>query len=283
MCENRVIARSTLGVDVTFQGTGMNANWIADYERISSNALTIEWFVSPLEYSWGNGKEIADNIFRAPSTQNANVDQIIAPQLYEAAMKFDFRAKMMVYAFMREPTAKTYALEIESGLVNLYGLDFMSCLSQWIYVVEGYCRQLFQVASNTNVKSNSWVIPTVGDGRLDASIRSVSKTLGNYLDIVVYRSTNNALTTTLNRHLMLHGNLQNNAFYSQKNCLSVMFVLDALVFIEMVRHRHFPQMFQNGPGDADRIARRTSVYAHEMEHALQDPNILKLKVLDEHI
>jgi len=62
-----------------------------------------------------------------------------------------------------------------------------------------------------------------------------------------------------------------------------MFVLDALVFIEMVRNGNFPQHFQDGPGDADRIARRKSVYAYEMNHALHDPNILKLRVLDEHI
>lgn len=34
----------------------MDDNWIADYEKTSSNALTIEWFVSPLEYSWPGGK-----------------------------------------------------------------------------------------------------------------------------------------------------------------------------------------------------------------------------------
>ncbi len=141
----------------------MDANWIADYAKASSNALTVEWFVSPLEYSWLGGKNIADEAFRAPSAQNAKFDEMLAPELYKEAMKFDFRAKIMVYAFMREPIAKSFGLEIEGGLTRLYGLDFNSCLSQWIYVIEGYCRQIFQVTSPTNVKSGTWVIPITGD------------------------------------------------------------------------------------------------------------------------
>ena len=261
----------------------MNANWIADYEKSSSNALTVEWFISPLEYAWDNGKEIADKAFRGPSTQNAIFDQSLASELFKVAMKIDFRAKMMVYAFMREPIAKTYALEIESGLMSLFGLDFMSCLSQWIFVVEGYCRQLFQVTSQNNVKSTSWVIPTTGDALRDKTINVICKAMGDYLDTIVYRSTNNTQTTKLNRHLMLHGNLQSNAFYSQKNCLSVMFVLDALAFIEMVNNRHFPQIFHDGPDEADRITRRKRVYGYELKHSMRDPNLLKIALLDEHV
>ncbi len=82
---------------------------------------------------------------------------------------------------------------------------------------------------------------------------------------------------------MLHGNLKDSAFYSQKNCLSVMFVLYALVFIEMEKNVHFPSIFQDGPGDANRISRRKNVYAYEMNHSLQDPNLLKLRLMDEHV
>jgi hypothetical protein len=64
----------------------------------------------------GERKGLADTAFRGPSTQNATFDRHIAPELYKVAMKFDFRAKMMVYAFMREPVA----LEIESGPISLF-------------------------------------------------------------------------------------------------------------------------------------------------------------------
>jgi len=261
----------------------MNANWISDYEKACSHALTVEWFVSPLEFSWGTGKEIAEKVFRSPSSQNATLDKVLAPELYKTSMQFHFRAQMLVYAFMREPIAKKYALEIESGLIELYGLDFLSCLSQWIYVVEGYSRQLFHVTSTSNVNSASWHPPTTGDATRDKTISTVCKALGDYLDKVVYRSTGDTMTTTLSRHLMLHGNLQNKAFYSQKNCLSVMFVLDALVFIEMVINSRFPQIFEDSLGDAERISRRKRVYEFERRNSMEDTNLLKIGVLSEHL
>lgn len=272
-----------MGAGVTCHRAKMNTNWIAGYAKTSNNAFTAEWFVSPLEYSWGDGKTIFEQAFPGPSTPNANFDQLVAPHLFRTAMQSDFRAKMMVYAFMRESIAKTYALEIESGLMSLYGLDFLSCLSQWIYVVEGYCRQLFQVANQRNVRFTSWTIPRTADATLDQTIVAVCKALGSYLDKVVYESTNNAQTTKLNRHLMVHGNLQNNAFYSQKNCLSLMYVLDALVFVEMVNNRHFPAVFQNEPGDADRISQRKTAYVYELTHAMTPQNLLRRRILDEHV
>jgi hypothetical protein len=265
------------------KGTSMTPSWIADYKQTSKNALTVDWFVSPLEYAWGNGRAIAERAFPAPSVQSAGFDEILAPKLYQVAMTFDFRAKMMVYAFMREPIAKTQALEIESGLMHLFGLNFMSCLSQWIYVVEGYCRNLFRVRNMKKVESRSWTIPTTGDITRDNTIRVVCKALGDYLDNVVYKHTSDMQTKKLNRHLMLHGNRHSAAFYSQKNCLSLMFVLDALVFVEMVKNGHFPQIFQDGPGEPDRISRRKRAYSYEMEHALQPQNLLKISLLDEHL
>lgn len=261
----------------------MDAKWIADYTCTASNALTVEWFVSPLEYSWPDGRHQADQAFRAPSSQGPAFDRLLAPALYKSAMAFDFRAKMMVYAYMREPIAKSYGLEIEGGLCSLYGLDFRSCLAQWIYIVEGYCRQLFQVTANSNVKAVAWAIPTTGDALRDKVIGAVCIALGNYLDQVVYQSTTDGKTTRLSRHLMLHGNLRNSAFYSQKNCLSLMFVLDALVFIEMVANGNFPAVFQDRSGDTQRIAKRKGVYAYEMQQSMQEPNLQKISLMDEHV
>jgi hypothetical protein len=261
----------------------MDVNWITDFAKTSNNAFTADWFVSPLEYSWGDGKNIFDKAFRAPSTANANFDEHLAPQLFRTSMQVDFRAKMMVYAFMRESIAKTYSLEIESGLMSLYRLDFLSCLSQWIYVVEGYCRQLLQVPCLTNVRSTLWSIPTTGDMTLDGTIGAVCKALGDFLDKLLYESTNDFQTTRLNRHLLAHGNLQNKAFFSQKNCLSLMFVLDALVLVEMVKNLHFPVFLQNQPGESDRVDQRKAVYMCELEHAFFPQNLLKRQLLDEHV
>lgn len=159
----------------------------------------------------------------------------------------------------------------------------MSCLTQWIHVVDGYCPQLFQVSNLSNVKSTSRTIPATGDPIRDKAINVTCKALADYLDTIVHQRTNDAQTTKLNRHLLLHGNLQNKAFFSQKNALSVMFVLDALVFIEMVKNKHFPQVFQEGPGEADRIKRRIRVCEHEMRSSLLDPNLLKISLMDKHV
>ena len=261
----------------------MNSAWITDYERTSNNAYTVEWFVSPLEYSWGDGKTIADKIFVGPSIKSDTFDELVAPALYRSAMQAPFRAKMMVLAFMRETKSRSYALEIESGLIKLYALDFMSCVAQWIYVVEGYVRNLFQIQTNSNVQSKFWKLPETGNELHDEMIKIVCMALGRYLDKVIYRPMKNANTTTLNRQILLHGNLQNKAFYSQKNCLALMHVLDALVFIEMTSNRHFPQAFNSSPVEDERIARRTSVYLGELANSFTDHNSRKLEVLKEHL
>jgi hypothetical protein len=119
--------------------------WINDYENVSTNALVREWFVSPLEYNWPSQKIIFDDIFRVGGSPHKRFDEMVSPYLYRATMDVDFRAKIMVHTFMKEPISKSFGVEIESGLLSLYQLDFLPCLSQWIYVIEGYCRKLFLV------------------------------------------------------------------------------------------------------------------------------------------
>jgi hypothetical protein len=258
-------------------------DWAKDFEQVSKNALSQEWFVSPLEYHWGDGKKLLDNMFPAPGTPSTTFDGIAAPQLYKMAMKLDFRAKMIVYAFMRQGIAKSYGVEIENGLLNFYRLDFFSCLSQWIYVIEGYCRNLFSVTSSSNVKSNGWTIPTTGDATLDDAIKSLSDALAKYLDGVMFMGTSNPNIERLSRHLLLHGNAQNKELFSQKNCLLLMFILDALVFIEMLKNRAYPQVFNSLPGEDQRIQERKALYMMQLKRAFEDDNLLKIQVLKEHL
>jgi hypothetical protein len=88
----------------------------------------------------------------------------------------------------------------------------------------------------------------------------------------------------LSRHLLLHGNVENKKFFSQKNCLLLMFILDALVVIEMAKNRAFPEeLFYERPGEAEKIERRKSLYMMHIKHALHDENLLKIAVLKEHL
>jgi hypothetical protein len=257
--------------------------WIDDFEKVSKNALDQEWFVSPLEYHWPDLKNLLDKIFRAGGSPSSRFDEMVSPELYKASMQVDFRAQMMVLAFMRQDIAKSFGVEIESGLLSLYQLDFLPCLSQWMYVVEGYCRKLFSVSSSSNVKSTSWTVPTTGDAIWDRLIKSLSEALAKYLDGVMYRKVSDPHVERLSRHLLLHGNLENKSSFNQKNCLLLMFILDSLVVIEMVKNKDFPAVFDDRPGEAERIERRKALYMIQLKHVFADANLLKIGVLKEHV
>ena len=261
----------------------MDNSWIDDYERVSANALSADWFVSPLEYFWPDGKKLNDAMFRAPSSPHEAFDAMVSPDLFKASMQVDFRSKMMVLAYMRQGISKSYGVEIENGLLHLCRLDFLSCLTQWVYVIEGYCRQIFSVSSCKNVKSKDWVIPTSPDPQLNKLLQVLSSRLSKYLDGVMFRSESDPHVERLSRHLLLHGNAKNKDIFSQKNCLILLFILDALVVIEMVRNGDFPQVFQEREGEEERIKRRQYVYFKQLEHAFQDDTLLKVSLLREHL
>lgn len=261
----------------------MTEDWQNDFEQTNQNALTVDWFVSPLEYSWPDGKQLFDNIFRAASSPSTQFDKSCSPQIYQTSMKFDFRAKMMVYAFMRQEISKSYGLEIENGLIHLYRLDFASCVSQWIYVIEGYCRKLFSVTSLQNVRPSSWAIPTSGNVSHDNYIQTISTCLSNYLSGVLFRGTSDFSTEKLSRHILLHGNSKNKDVFSQKNCLVLLFLLDALVTIEMAKNQQFPQVFSDQEGEPQKIERRKLLYSKLMEGAFDDQNLLRIEILNEHL
>ena len=257
--------------------------WIDDYEKVAQNAHAVEWFVSPLEYHWPDGKRLMDAIFRSGGSPNPNFDDHMAPHIFKSSMQVDFRVKMMVFAFMRQSVAASFGVEIESGLLALYRLGFLECLSQWVYVVEGYCRRLFSVSSMSNVKSTGWTIPVTGDVTRDRLLATISAALASYLDGIMFAFVNDAHLERLSRHLLLHGNVQNRKFFSQKNCLILMFILDALVVIEMVRNNAFPAVFFEQGDESKRIERRVQLYMEQLKHAFADQNLLKIELLGEHV
>lgn len=261
----------------------MNYVWHNDFERTNQNALSVDWFVSPLEYFWPDGKQRFDKLFPAPSRASSEFDESSSPSIYMTSMQIDFRAKMMVFAFMRQEISKSYGLEIENGLMHLYRLDFASCISQWIYVIEGYCRKLFAVTSIQNVHPGSLTIPVAGSARHDSFIQSLSTCLSVYLSRVLFTGTSDFSTERLSRHLLLHGNVQNKGFFSQKNCLNLMFLLDSLVVIEMARNKQFPQVFNEREGESEKIKQRKYLYQKLRESAFHDDNLLRIEILKDHL
>ena len=60
-----------------------------------------------------------------------------------------------------------------------------------------------------------------------------------------------------------------------------MFILDALVVIEMVKNRAFPATFDDDrPGEVGRVERRKALYMMQLKHAFEDESLLKGTCLD---
>lgn len=254
-----------------------------DYKKTNTNAMSSGWFVSPLEYFFPDGKEVFDKVFAVSAINNSNFDNLVAPALFKNAMNTHFRSQMMVLGFMKQNISKSYSLEIENGLMHFYRLDFLSTISQWIYVIEGYSRQLFKVKSNQSSKHKDWTIPKVNDKSLDDLISCLADSLGTFVNNVLFASSNNTNIETINRHLLLHGNAQNNNIFSQKNCFVLMFALDALLVIEMVQNRVFPMMFQSNNEDNGKISKRKVLYSQILKSVFENENVLKIEILKEHV
>ena len=257
--------------------------WIEDFNTAADYAFTREWFLSPLEYWWAPGKELFDRLFRTSGQPDQGFDEHLTPGIFRCVMNPQFRADMMVYAVMRQPAAKSFGVEIESGLLSFYGLDFLACLSQWIYVIEGYCRKLFSVKSSKHVGSQAWKVPYTGEDGPDLIIRSLSHRLAKYLDNIVFKSVQDPHIERLSRKLPVHGNVANKNFFSQKNCLLVLFVIDALLMIELTSNRQLPLVFEPASGDDIRIAKRRTLYLTQLREIFDDNNLLKIDVLKEHV
>ena len=256
---------------------------INDYKKKNANAITSDWFISPLEYFWPDGKETFDKIFAAPTSKSTFFDNLVAPELYKKSMNYHFRAQMIVVGFMKHDISKTYGLEIENGLMHLYQLDFLSAISQWTYILEGYSRKLFKVKSNQSSKFNDWTIPKVNDKNLDDLINCLANCLGTFFNSVLFASSNNRNLETINRHLLLHGNAENNNIFNQKNCLILMFCLDALLVIEMIQNKKFPGILNATEEDLKKIEKREFIYDQILKSIFENENILKKELLKEHV
>lgn len=109
---------------------------IVDFRQTSQNAINNKWLISPIEYFWPDGKNIFDKIFNnsLSNTDNEGFKTLVVPQLFQTTTNIDFRSKMIVLGFMRQPISKIYSLEIENGLIHLYKTRFsISNLSMGLY------------------------------------------------------------------------------------------------------------------------------------------------------
>lgn len=254
---------------------------IVDFRTTSKNAIKSKWIISPLEYFWIDGKKLFDNIFK---DECSILSKEISPIIYKTCMNSHFRATMMVVGFMREPISKKFSLEIENGLLNFYRLDFLSTISQWIYIIEGYMRIIFNVTNgNSAINPDNWIIPETDDPHYDNIINNFIESLSLFSKEILFCKDYNPNSIDLNRHLLLHGKINNKEFFSQSNGLKLLFVLDTLLAIEMVKNKNFPAIFNTSNKENIMIQARESTYQNELSLAMEDHNLTKIQLLKEHI
>lgn len=248
------------------------------FKQINNNAYNAKWFISPLEYSWTNGQKLFEELFKEARKPSLQFDELSSPQIYQTSMQCNFRSQIIVLAFMKQNIAKSYGLEIENGLMHLYKLDFVSCISQWIYVIEGYCRKLFNI---NNIKQK-WILPTCKDLCCNTYITTISVELERYVKDILFASTKVYNNQILNRHVLYHGNNQNSDIFNQKNCLILMFLLDALVCIESASNGALPYLFSPTTEEKNKINRRQYLYHTLLKNTLSEDDLLRSSILKEH-
>lgn len=253
-----------------------------DFLGTSKNALNKNWTISPLDYFWADGKKLFDKVFAHDSKDE--LDDCIIPILYKMTMQCDFRAKMMVLCYMKEPVISKFSLEIENGLLHFYGLDFISTISQWIYVFEGILRDMFGLSKQKEiVEHNKWNIPIAKDSTYQDLMDVFIDSIKNFTKNVLFQSNEDFQTTSINRHLLSHGKVYNKDFFSQTNCLKLLFSLDTLLMIELLKNGNFPKVFDTTEEEKIMINKRINLYSSSLSTVFSVHNLLKVEVIKEHL
>lgn len=259
---------------------------IVDFRYTNKNAIRNKWIISPLDYFWPDGKKVFNAIFQdtLSNTNSKDFQEIVVPLLFKTSTNIDFRSKMIVLGFMKQSISKKYSFEIENGLIHLYRLDFLSAISQWIYIIEGYMREIFQVQNGKSaVNPDNWIVPETDDSHYDNILGNFVESLSSFSKNILYCKSYNSTDADINRHLLLHGKVQNKNLYSQENALKLFFALDTLLAIEMVSNQVFPGIFTCDEKESKMIEQRKVLYSYELAKNFDEINVLKNELLKEHL
>lgn len=199
-------------------------------------------------------------------------------------MSCNFRAKFIVLGYMKEPVISEFSLEIENGLLHFYGLDFVSTISQWIYVFEGVLRDVFELSKQSEiVEHGKWRLLKAKNLEHQELLDAFVDSIKNFTKNVLFTKSEDYQSTIINRHLLSHGKIYNKRFYSQKNALKLLFALDTLLMIEMIQNGTFPPLLDTTDEEEQSIKNRTELYCHELTMVFDDYNLLKAEIMKEHI
>ncbi len=253
-----------------------------DFLKTNNNALSSNWTISPLDYFWADGKNLFDKVFLI--SHDNELDKLIVVELYKMTMQCDFRAKMIVLCYMKESNISKFSLEIENGLLHFYGLDFVSTISQWIYVFEGIIRDMFGLNGQSEIiKHDRWNELNAKNPEYQKLMDAFVESIKNFTKNVLFQRDEDLQAISINRHLISHGKVYNKDFFSQSNCLKLLFALDTLLMIEMLKNGTFPKVFSPSESENIMIDRRISLYSTKLQMVFDNYNLLKNEIMKEHL
>lgn len=259
------------------------------YERLCSfrdtgkNALSYSWLISPLIY-FSDDKKRFDSIFKDTNNSKKHLSDLPSV-IFMMSMDVHIRANYTVLGFMKLPIAKLFSFEFENGLFHLYKLDFISCISSWIYIIEGYLRVLFQVNNESATKPDNWIqIDTTHlDEESSQAIEFFQEHLQCFLESFLFAKEDSRNEEIVNRHLLLHGKIFNKDFFNQGNALKLLFVLDLILTIELTKEQGFPFSLSENKQDLEMINIRKELYQNSLSSVFDKENLKKIQILQQHL
>jgi len=185
---------------------------------------------------------------------------------------------------MKESNISQFSLEIENGLLHFYSLDFISTISQWIYVFEGIIRDMFGLSGQSEItKHERWDSLYSSDNDYQDLMDAFIASIKNFTKNVLFQRNDDLQSTSINRHLLGHGKVYNKEFYNQANCLKLLFALDTLLMIEMLQNGNFPKIFNSTDNETIRIDKRKNLYSLKLQKVFDNDNLLKNDIMKEHL
>ncbi len=250
--------------------------FLIDYQKASSGLFKFHWIISPFEFQWPG----ANNIFKTCSN-NGGIDEKLTPALlYRDSMIYNYRASIQVCVFLKYKESKKFAHIFENGLLCLYGLDYISCISQWMYIIEGYTRGLFNVAKASDI--SSWKQPSSGLPEYDKIVSVLFEVFKEYYKNYLFRTEDDLQhnDSKLSRHTLLHGKKVNYSYFSQANSLRLLYAIETLLAIEMYSNGDF-LFFDYNEQQKKQIDKRVQLYSLAMGNTFSEESTLKLEIFNE--
>ena len=257
---------------------------INDYAAVNDRLLPWDWFVSP----YYNGLEFNKlNTFSVRLTnpyckeEKEKIGKLVADLLLKGCLDFKFRSIVVFEGYRVTPNLCKFSHLFEAGLLELYRLNFIACLGIWVPLVEGIVRSMLGITFSHRVNRDDLKNLSANDPDEQPFLDVVVDRLLSFFSHYLYKSVNSTSdlgSHNLNRHFFSHA-ISNEPLYCRDNCLKLLNVFDALLAIDFIVDSHFKSIFDR---QHERVKQRKKYYKRVLKQGLDDVNLFKLNLLEDH-